>query len=114
MDKSRSNLGEAGQGKTVAIISYLTIIGLIAALVMNNSNPTSLGRFHIRQSIGITVGALFLGCVSFIPGIGEILGKVVGIIVLFAVVLGILAAVNKQEKGIPVVGPLFQKWFSMI
>ncbi|MCY4779385.1 hypothetical protein ORI89_06970 [Sphingobacterium sp. UT-1RO-CII-1] len=114
MDKSRSNLGEADQGKTVAIVSYLTIIGLVAALVMNNSNPTSLGRFHIRQSIGITAAALFLGCVSFIPGIGEILGKVVGIIVLFVVVLGILGAVNKQEKGIPVVGPLFQKWFSMI
>lgn len=114
MDKNRSILGEADQGKTVAIVSYLTIIGLLVALLMNKNNPTALGRFHIRQSIGITAAALFLGCVSFIPGVGEILGKVVGIIVLFAVILGILAAVNQQEKGLPVVGPLFQKWFSMI
>lgn len=113
MDKNKMNLGDDHQGKTVAIVSYLTIIGLVAALVMNNGRPTSLGRFHIRQSIGITFCALVLGLLAFIPGIGAILSKGIGIVVLIALVLGIWTAVNKQEKELPVVGPLFQKWFSM-
>lgn len=49
MGKSKINLGEAEQGKIVAIISYLTIVGLIAALVMKSNKATSLGRFHIRH-----------------------------------------------------------------
>lgn len=114
MDKSKINLGEAEQGKTVAIISYLTIVGLIAALVMNSNKATSLGRFHIRQSIGITICAIVIGSLSFLPLIGGILAKVLGVIVLIAFILGILSAINKQEKGLPIVGGFFQKWFSMI
>lgn len=114
MDKSKINLGGADQGKTVAIVSYLTVVGLIAALVMNNKNATSLGRFHIRQSIGITICAIVLGSLSFLPVIGGVLSKVVGVIVLIALVLGILSAINKQEKGVPMLGGFFQKWFSMI
>ena len=40
-------------GKTVAIIAYITLIGWIIALVMNNGNKTVLGSYHIRQSLGI-------------------------------------------------------------
>lgn len=114
MDNSKNNLTEINQGKTVAIVSYLTLVGLVVAFMMNNSQPTSLGRFHIRQSIGITVVAIALGGLSFIPGIGGLLSKIVGVTVLVALVLGVLAALNGQEKVLPVVGQYFQKWFSMI
>lgn len=114
MDNNKGNLQEINQGKTIAIVSYLTIVGLIAAIVMNNSQPSSLGRFHIRQSIGITVLAVALGTLSFIPGIGGLISKVIGVIVLLALVLGVLTALNGQEKALPIVGQYFQKWFSMI
>ena len=114
MDNNKINLGVAEQGKTVAIVSYLTIIGLIAALVMNSKNATSLGRFHIRQSIGLTVFALILGLLSFLPVIGAIVSKVVGIIVLIAFILGIFSAINKQEKAVPVVGGFIQKWLAKL
>ena len=41
------------EGKTMAIISYVTIIGLIIAFVSNNSKPNEFTSFHIRQSLGI-------------------------------------------------------------
>ena len=114
MEKNQVNLGDVNQGKTVAIVAYLTIIGLIAALVMNNNLPSSLGRFHIRQSIGITVLVLAIGLLTYIPGVGGIISMVGGIILLLALVLGILSAVKAEEKGLPVVGGFFQSWFSMI
>lgn len=114
MAKNQLNLSDADQGKTIAIISYLTIIGLIAALVMNNNKSSSLGRFHIRQSIGLTLTAIPLGLFSYIPVVGGIISMVLGVIVLIALVLGLLNAINGQEKGLPVVGDLYHKWFSFI
>ncbi len=53
-------------GKTVAIIAYITLIGWIIALVMNNGNKTALGSYHVRQSLGIMcVGSNFKYCYKF-------------------------------------------------
>ncbi|MGB1450928.1 MAG: hypothetical protein ACPG7E_04370, partial [Marinirhabdus sp.] len=41
------------EGKTIAIISYITFIGLIIAFVMNNEKKNSFASFHIRQSLGL-------------------------------------------------------------
>ncbi|PQB07207.1 hypothetical protein BST83_08630 [Polaribacter filamentus] len=41
------------EGKTAAIISYITIFGTIIAFFMNNSKKNSFTSFHIRQMIGI-------------------------------------------------------------
>lgn len=114
MNQSKMNLAEANGGKTVAILAYLTVFGLIAALVMNNNQKTNLGRFHIRQSIGLTIFALLLGVLTFLPVVGKIISPVLGILVLIALVLGILGAINKQEKELPLVGGFFQKWLTMI
>ena len=43
------NTGTVQEGKTIAIISYITIIGLIIAFIMNQSKKNSFASFHIRQ-----------------------------------------------------------------
>lgn len=113
--KENKNISvSTNNGKTVALLAYLTIIGLIAAVVMNNKNATSLGRFHIRQSIGITVTALAAGLLRYVPMVGNIIGSIIGIVILIALILGIVSAVKGEEKELPFVGNLYQKWFSMI
>jgi len=114
MRENKNFSADNNNGKTVAIIAYLTIIGLVAALVMNSKNATNLGRFHIRQSIGITVTALVAGILRFIPMVGNILVSVIGIAILVMLVLGILSAVKGEEKELPFIGHLYQKWFSVI
>lgn len=114
METNSRNSVNNSQGKMVAIISYLTIIGTIIAFIMNKNNPTSLGRFHIRQSIGITVISIVLSVLNFVPVVGGIVAQIASILVLVALILGIIAAVKKEEKPIPFIGVLFQKWFSAI
>jgi len=114
MENNQIKSKELIQGKAVAILSYLTIIGLIAALVMNSSQPSSLGKFHIRQSIGMTVLGFAIGLLTFIPGIGGIISKIGGVILLLILVLGLLSALRTEEKELPIVGKYFQSWFSMI
>lgn len=72
MERTPIQKATSNDGKTIAIISYLTIIGLVAAIIMNNKEKTALAQFHIRQSIGISVTGMALGLLRFVPGIGGI------------------------------------------
>ena len=114
MERNQVQRTSSNDGKTVAIISYLTLIGLIAAIIMNNKERTSLGQFHIRQSVGITVTGLALGLLRFIPGIGGILMSIVGLSLLIALILGLIAAFSGEKKAHPFIGEKYQEWFNMI
>lgn len=114
MERNPIQSTSANDGKTVAIISYLTIIGLIVAIIMNNKEKTSLGQFHIRQSIGISVTGMALGLLRFVPGIGGIAISIVGVILLIALILGLLAAFSGEKKALPFIGEKYQEWFNMI
>ena len=114
MERNPIQSTSSNDGKTVAIISYLTLIGLIVAIIMNNKEKTSLGQFHIRQSIGISVTGMALGLLRFVPGIGGIAISIVGVILLIALILGLLAAFSGEKKALPFIGEKYQEWFNMI
>ncbi|WP_312789401.1 hypothetical protein [Sphingobacterium sp.] len=114
MERTPIQKATSNDGKTVAIISYLTIIGLIAALMMNNKEKTALGQFHIRQSIGISVTGLALGLLRFVPGIGGIAISIVGLLLFIAIVLGLMGAFSGAQKPLPFIGEKYQEWFNMI
>jgi len=108
-------------GKTVAIISYLSIIGWIIAFVMHGSNKTTLGAYHLRQTIALFVISLCTWIVQvllvFIPYIGWTLDILlifvyIGLFVLW--IIGFVAALNGQEKPMPLIGKKAQQWFEGI
>ncbi len=106
--------------KTTSWVSYLWWIGWIISLVTsNNLNPKpSLVTFHLRQSFGLlltqialwVLNMMILVSVSSLYFLTWILG--IGLFVLW--LLGLIAALNGEEKPIPVLGPLFQQWFTFI
>ena len=55
--------------KTVAILSYCTLIGFIIAIVMNSSKKSKLGAFHLRQVLGIIIFVFAAYLVVFILSI---------------------------------------------
>ncbi len=116
MSTSPETLSIAPEDRTVAILSYLTIIGFIVALVLHSSKKTALGAYHLRQTLGLIVSALVLGVAGFVLAFIPILGWLavmaawIGFFVLW--LLGLIAAVNGQQKPVPVLGDNFQKWFA--
>ena len=104
----------AAEDKTVAILSYITLIGFIAAIVIHSNKKTRLGAFHLRQTLGFFITAVVVGFGGVILAIIPILG----ILCLFAIwvgmfvfwVLGLISAVKGEMKPMPFVGPLYQKW----
>jgi uncharacterized membrane protein len=101
------------QGKTVAVISYITLIGWVIALIMNNGEKTALGSFHIRQMLGIMLLGLALTVVINILGI-PVLGWILNLGVLVLWILGLISAIQGEMKPIPVLGLQFQEWFKGI
>ncbi|AMC10389.1 hypothetical protein Lupro_03595 [Lutibacter profundi] len=101
------------EGKTTAIISYITWIGTLIAFIMNTNKKNSFASFHIRQMIGLS---LFSLANSFV--IGQFAGYWVtgaigmGLFVLW--IIGFIGAIQGEEKRVPLIGDLFQDWFKGI
>jgi len=120
------------EDNTPAIISYLFGIGLIIAAILHSSKKTALGAYHLRQALGILLiaiaGTVVLTMIAFvaafmggIPVIGWGLIHGVSMIawafrlaLLALTILGILAAVNREQKPLPVIGSLCQKYFASV
>ncbi len=97
-------------GKTIAIISYITFIGTIIAYFMNQSKRNPFAAFHIRQAIGLILlsfAVSFVGRFIDYGWVSQLLS--LGLFVLW--IIGLLGAVQGQEKKIPLLGDQFQEWF---
>lgn len=103
----------AAEGKKIAIISYVPIVGLVISIILNKEKRNYFARFHLRQSIGLNALYFINGFIVygyFGTTAGDI-GKV-GVLVLF--ILGALGALQGKEKLVPVFGVQFQEWFKNI
>lgn len=79
--------------KTTGWVAYLTWIGLIIAFVAGDKEGA---KFHLNQALVIFLFSLL----SVIPCIGWIWG----IFMLVCWVMGLVAAINEEEKEVPLIG----------
>lgn len=101
------------EGKTIAIVSYITFIGLIIAYILNRDKDNYFASFHIRQSIGLNL-LFFANKWIVYSYFGTVAGNIgnVGVLVLF--VLGLISAIQEEQKYVPLFGEKFQEWFRNI
>ncbi|WP_330443934.1 MULTISPECIES: hypothetical protein [unclassified Flavobacterium] len=104
---------ENNNGKTYAIVSYLTIIGSIIAMVLNSEKKDAFASFHIRQALGLMLTFFALGYpVGFFDS-----WMVSSAFYLFFFILwifGFIGALQGQMNLMPILGPFFQKLFKSI
>jgi len=64
---------DAAEDKSVAIVSYLALIGFIVAVIIHSNKKTKLGAFHLRQTIGLFL--MYVCCVVIltIPILGVLI-----------------------------------------
>lgn len=101
------------EGKTIAIISYMTWIGTLIAFIMNNDKRNQFAAFHIRQMIGLSIfslGNTFL-LSSYVSDWTTSLVSI-GLFILW--IIGLIGATRGEKKSVPLVGDIFQDWFKGI
>ena len=100
-------------GKNIAVISYITFVGLIIAFFMNQEKKYELASFHIRQSLGLTLTYFLIA----IP-LGYFDSWLVSgpFLLMFFVlwVYGVIQAAEEKLQEVPIVGKFYQQFFASI
>ncbi len=113
--------------KTLAIVSYITIIGwLISFFSYKDKEKDSLVSYHLKQAFGLFItmfciyiaSNILISILSFISlTIAAIAGYALSLVYflyLALLIIGILTANKGEEKPLPVVGKMFEGKFNFI
>ena len=114
METTENKTVVVNEGKNIAIIAYITIIGLIIAFVMNNEKKEPFASFHIKQSLGLALTGLALGVIGIIPILGWIINIIGIFVLLYMWIMGLMNAINGKENGVPFLGKKYKVWFKNI
>ncbi|WP_396149751.1 DUF4870 domain-containing protein [Flavobacterium sp.] len=101
------------QNKNAAIVAYLTIIGAVIAIFMNNENKSAFASFHIRQALGIFLTFFALGYpIGYFNS--WMISSAFYIFFFILWIYGFLGALNGEEKKVPLVGDFYQNLFKSL
>lgn len=123
--ETNNNITTTDNGKTAAIVSYLSIIGwLIAYFAMHKDNKTELGSYQLRQTLLLNIAAIVIGWgVGFVLGILIVSTGIFALIyisyvlqlgILIIWIIGLIGAINGQKKPMPLIGEKAQTMFPSI
>ena len=79
--------------KTTSIVAYITWIGFFVALLAGDKEGA---KFHLNQALVILI--------FFISALIPCLGQIWGIFMMVCWILGLVAAINQEEKEVPLIG----------
>lgn len=81
--------------KATGIVAYITWIGLIIAFCAGDKEGA---KFHLNQALVI----FLFGLLSVVPCLGQIWA----IFILVCWIMGLVAAINEDEKEVPLIGKI--------
>lgn len=84
------------ENKTMAIVAYLGLIGIIVVLATGAHTKSEFVKFHVNQALPLTIATVLM----MIP----FLNIIIGIVILVLWVMGIIAASQGQMKRLPITG----------
>ena len=81
--------------RTTDIVAYITPIGLIIALLLGQREDS---KFHVNQALVIWIASLL--------GVIPCVGWIWGIFCVICAIMGFVAAINGEEKEVPLLGKI--------
>ena len=114
METQETFISKPSENKNIAIIAYLTIIGLVIAFVMNNEKKDAFASYHIKQSLGLGLTSFALGVVGIIPILGWLISIFGFFAILYMWIVGLMNAINGKEEVVPILGEKYAEIFKSI
>lgn len=103
----------AEEGRTAAILSYVTVVGFVMALVLHRGGKTRFGAFHLRQTLGLYLVGAVLGVAGWyllmVPGLGILFVFAAWVAWFVVWAAGLSAAMAGLSRPVPVVGDAIEK-----
>ncbi|MBR1816365.1 MAG: DUF4870 domain-containing protein [Lachnospiraceae bacterium] len=98
--------------RTAGIVSYITWIGWIIAIVMGDSDDEFV-KHHLNQALVLnicgTICSVISGIIGMIPIIrilGAIVFGLIGLIIFITAIAGIISAANNNTNPLPIIGDI--------
>lgn len=99
-------------GKVLAVLSYITPIGLIIAITMNLEKRNPYVFFHARQMIGLILMVAFSNICE--KHINSWFGTGLWLITFLFWLYSLFFAIKGEYKLVPFLGKYFQIWFGKL
>lgn len=100
------------QEKTIALISYITFIGLIIAYFMNKDVRSAYATYHIKTMFGLVI-LLFISVVTQ-ANIHLLAGEVILLISFILWAIALFHAMQGKKVVFPYFSEKFQEWFTFL
>ena len=98
--------------RTAGIVSYITWIGWIIAIIMGDSNDEFV-KHHLNQALVINICGTVCSVISgifamilIIRVLGAIVFGLIGLVILLMAIAGIISAANNSTNPLPVIGEI--------
>lgn len=104
-------MNDIERGKNAALVSYITIIGSVIAIFMNQEEKKSdFASFHIRQTLGIFLTFFLLGYpIGYFNS--WMVSSAFWLFIFILWIYGFLGALNGEKKIVPLLGIFYQQFF---
>lgn len=87
--------------KATGIVAYITLIGWIIAFCTGDKEGA---KVHLNNALLLLIANLINGIILVIPLIGWIVGCVVSIAIFVFWIMGLIWAIQEQDKELPLIG----------
>ncbi|SFT75499.1 hypothetical protein SAMN05216474_2183 [Lishizhenia tianjinensis] len=104
------------KNKLPSIITYITFIGFVVALVLNNDkqgDDKRFNAFHLRQSLGIFIIMAVVSTLLQILHLYTISG-LFNLLCFIVIILQIVGAANEEYKYVPYIGKKIDQTFGRL
>ena len=105
-------MAKTPEGKTKAVIAYITIAGMLIALSMNKDEKHPFVTWHIKNMFGLCL--LMLIAIVTQYNIHLLTGDILYIISVLLWVYCFVMAIYNKTTGIPYFSKKFQTWFTFL
>ena len=100
------------EGKNIAIVAYITFIGMFIAYSINRDKKLAFVTAHIKNMCGLVFGLLIAQTTQ--EYINSQLGDLLWWVVFSLWVYSIIAVLQNKLPNIPYLSEKFQKWFTFL
>ena len=91
--------------KVIAVVSYITWIGWIAALLLRDKSDSFVRR-HLNNALILNLASLVAGILGRMGGILGMLSNILSLAIFVLLIIGIVYAVQGKESSLPLIGDI--------